>query len=859
MADDLVMHWLGRLRDISDQRVPDIYLVNVARRLGGVQDGIPIVENYYRNIGEIDDKTLEEIVNGLVVARKKDSVTPGERVGVIAAQSMGEPGTQMTLRTFHYAGVATQVNPLDQMIADHAGVRHIYTLSLALGEESRFDRGEAEKLRHGLYRTKLGDVCDIYFEEENSQRVHEELIALSDSERSIREQQEDKIISNLLDMTTQDNIIIKPKQPFGDDRDKDLRYVGVEEIISALNLSLKFDFQGEVRKDPAYKGEISMPGLRSNIKIEDTGQDSVRLLIPHFPPSYKMAMHELLPKFEICNNCGTTVKFVKTQYRSATADSYKDKASPDNADYLNAINEFIQTVETGEGLSEEWLGAVTQVEGVEKIKDEYQFEDIDYSPSNLEEFNRAILGLLPKGVDYGSPDHVLGLKRLWTVTPARYTLELGMISNFKCCKRCGLGWEISSASLRQVGEIDLDYLLDDDGITISDKRKREEGYMNLYENIMSLPSEPLDDKQGGSLYEGIYPGSGRTGSATDYPIQTLSSGRAIGGGVEGEFFIYIVGADLRNFVASDLSGPPARSYFNKPVNSGKGFGNVPWRRVPSPDKMAKFPDGTSVRASFGGYFAAIDGDDRFDFLRSTCDDPRQVYHALGIEPARMVVLENMYHIVTNKDADVAEYGIASAGLEVHISHMALLADSLTNGTRLATILSASAIQGGKGVVAKKGSFSIPKEGGFDNYSDILTIASYETASRVLLDASKMGVRDPIKTVKAVQLTGMYEQMAHEGIPHRQDGHKIPLVNELMRVKNKLAHDKRKLDSIVMEDTGVNYDQLLTASQDSVSKIPLEKLRLLKENTDFVSIQQEIVDGMAEVDSLRGQLFGTHIS
>jgi len=31
-------------------------------------------------------------------------MTPGEAVGVIAAQSMGEPSTQMTLNTFHFAG-----------------------------------------------------------------------------------------------------------------------------------------------------------------------------------------------------------------------------------------------------------------------------------------------------------------------------------------------------------------------------------------------------------------------------------------------------------------------------------------------------------------------------------------------------------------------------------------------------------------------------------------------------------------------------------------------------------------------------------------------------------------------------------
>jgi DNA-directed RNA polymerase subunit A' len=42
------------------------------------------------------------------VVRNYDSslVEPGEAVGTIAAQSIGEPGTQMTLRTFHYAGVA---------------------------------------------------------------------------------------------------------------------------------------------------------------------------------------------------------------------------------------------------------------------------------------------------------------------------------------------------------------------------------------------------------------------------------------------------------------------------------------------------------------------------------------------------------------------------------------------------------------------------------------------------------------------------------------------------------------------------------------------------------------------------------
>jgi DNA-directed RNA polymerase subunit A" len=39
---------------------------------------------------------------------KRALMEPGEAVGIVAAQSIGEPGTQMTLRTFHYAGVREQ-------------------------------------------------------------------------------------------------------------------------------------------------------------------------------------------------------------------------------------------------------------------------------------------------------------------------------------------------------------------------------------------------------------------------------------------------------------------------------------------------------------------------------------------------------------------------------------------------------------------------------------------------------------------------------------------------------------------------------------------------------------------------------
>ena len=37
-------------------------------------------------------------------------VQRGEAVGVVAAQSIGEPGTQLTLRTFHVGGIAGNIS-----------------------------------------------------------------------------------------------------------------------------------------------------------------------------------------------------------------------------------------------------------------------------------------------------------------------------------------------------------------------------------------------------------------------------------------------------------------------------------------------------------------------------------------------------------------------------------------------------------------------------------------------------------------------------------------------------------------------------------------------------------------------------
>lgn len=61
---------------------------------------------YIERVAKVSETTLREFVKLCLSKYKKAQVVPGHAVGAVGAQSIGEPGTQMTLRTFHFAGVA---------------------------------------------------------------------------------------------------------------------------------------------------------------------------------------------------------------------------------------------------------------------------------------------------------------------------------------------------------------------------------------------------------------------------------------------------------------------------------------------------------------------------------------------------------------------------------------------------------------------------------------------------------------------------------------------------------------------------------------------------------------------------------
>ncbi|MBT8301240.1 MAG: DNA-directed RNA polymerase subunit beta' [Maribacter sp.] len=62
-------------------------------------------------------------------------VQRGEAVGVVAAQSIGEPGTQLTLRTFHVGGIAGNISEDNKLVAKFDGTAEIEDLRTVKGED----------------------------------------------------------------------------------------------------------------------------------------------------------------------------------------------------------------------------------------------------------------------------------------------------------------------------------------------------------------------------------------------------------------------------------------------------------------------------------------------------------------------------------------------------------------------------------------------------------------------------------------------------------------------------------------------------------------------------------------------------
>lgn len=138
------------------------FLEGIAMKIALEREGrpnIPVVK-------ELERVTLSQLINFCHVCCEKymkAKIEPGTAVGALAAQSIGEPGTQMTLKTFHFAGVAsmniTQGVPRIKEIINAS--KFISTPIITAHLENDTDPEYARWVKGRIEKTTLGEVSEF--------------------------------------------------------------------------------------------------------------------------------------------------------------------------------------------------------------------------------------------------------------------------------------------------------------------------------------------------------------------------------------------------------------------------------------------------------------------------------------------------------------------------------------------------------------------------------------------------------------------------------------------------------------------------------------------------------------------------
>ena len=106
---------------------------------------------------------LTLLLDTITIDYKRAIVAPGEMVGMIAGQSIGEVSTQMTLNTFHFAGVASKSNVtrgvprIEEILSLSSDIKNP-SLSIYLKPEDETQKDKAQTIMYMLEHTRLVEI-----------------------------------------------------------------------------------------------------------------------------------------------------------------------------------------------------------------------------------------------------------------------------------------------------------------------------------------------------------------------------------------------------------------------------------------------------------------------------------------------------------------------------------------------------------------------------------------------------------------------------------------------------------------------------------------------------------------------------
>ncbi len=696
-----MQYHLDTLRSHVDRQrhnlVNEKTLLIVAEMLGSIDPltNEPKGNRYIAN--DLTEKQAVAILDGLQSEYEERQISPGEAVGVIAGQSLGEPFTQAILRTFHYAGVVKTVSP-EQSLTDAVGhhENHLHSICLALKGDYGMDRVLAERVNNKLQRLKLGEFfeCTVDYEgREDSKRLQEleDIIHKFEGQRY----ETSTKFSNLLQIDVE--IQGEPLPEFATLLDEaqtlreKLRETS-EGLSDSRTIRFSMKFAEEVfnkkerkmvppghgwrkREDGLYEPEMGVSGLRAaltrimktsrnklksvtglpgfyeSVRFFDDGDD-VLVTYPQVSFTHIIDLTELIPTLDLCGGCFGALKAFKL-------DPERDLAVK----------------------KEKVIGDLER--------------DLEFDLTKVEKYLREILDDPTSKTDIKTnppPDNPIINKKRFGWQEVSYD---------KCCPDCGGGWWNTSTALYQVGGGDYTQGWGTQLIVPPqhDYAVMTDNHIEFYEDETNPRNWFPTERMAQIMVPWPY---SRPGAISDMPMIYNHSGFIPASPSRGEYFIIT-------------------RYANPELLKETKWGQ---------SKKSNKPPGHFANARM--FLPEV------DFYRSSTNDVHQTHSNLGIEAARTVLLQNLYATLSG--------GKKLAGADAHIdlAHYTLLADTMTHGPDIIGAPTGTASRAG--AAATKG-------GG----NAVLAVA-YEQEVKVLFDAASRGIVEPLDSPKSSQIAGLAPKM-----------------------------------------------------------------------------------------------------
>jgi DNA-directed RNA polymerase subunit A' len=179
-----------------------------------------LVEELRRDLGkgELSRKGVDKVIELTQENYRRALVEPGEAVGIVAAQSIGEPGTQMTLRTFHYAGVREQNVTLGLPrlieIVDARRMPSTPVMSIYLDKEHGGSKKRATEVAREVISTSMEDIAKAMYVDPELGEVVVQLdpTMMEDRGVTIKELESVLRLPNCTLRTKEDRVYLKPKK-----------------------------------------------------------------------------------------------------------------------------------------------------------------------------------------------------------------------------------------------------------------------------------------------------------------------------------------------------------------------------------------------------------------------------------------------------------------------------------------------------------------------------------------------------------------------------------------------------------------------------------------------------------------------